>query len=82
VLALLSGIVTSGLGYAIWYMTLPKLSTTQASIAQLLVPLLATLGGVIFIGEELTLRLAIASAMVLGGVAWSITRQKKSHQLR
>ncbi|MGZ0654099.1 DMT family transporter [Coraliomargarita sp. W4R72] len=76
-LALLSGVVTSGLGYAIWYMTLPKLSTTQASIAQLLVPLLATVGGVIFIEEELTLRLAIASAMVLGGVAWSITRQTK-----
>lgn len=76
-LALLSGSITSGLGYVIWYRTLPKLSTTQASIAQLLVPLLATLGGVVFIGETFTRRLAIASVMVLGGIAWSITRKTR-----
>lgn len=76
-LALLSGSVTSGLGYVLWYTTLPKLATTQAAIAQLLVPLLATLGGIVFINERLTLRLAIASALVIGGVAWSMTRKIK-----
>jgi drug/metabolite transporter (DMT)-like permease len=74
-LALTSGGLTSGLGYVLWYKTLPKLTTSQASIAQILVPLLATLGGVIFISEPFTQRLAIASAMVLGGVTWSIIRK-------
>jgi drug/metabolite transporter (DMT)-like permease len=71
-LALISGGLTSALGYVLWYHTLPKLTTSQASIAQLLVPLLASIGGVIFIAEPFSLRLAIASAMVVGGVACSI----------
>lgn len=75
ILALTSGAITSGLGYVLWYMSLRKLSTNQASIAQLLVPLLATLGGVIFIAEPFGLRLAIASTMVVGGVACSSIRK-------
>ena len=67
--ALISGIVTSGLGYVLWYQALKSLTTTQASVVQLLVPVLAALGGVAFLGEHLTVRLIIASALILGGVA-------------
>ncbi|WPJ93967.1 DMT family transporter [Coraliomargarita algicola] len=77
ILALLSGSITSGLGYVLWYTALPKLTTTQAAVAQLLVPLLATLGGIVFIDEQFTVRLAIASALVISGVAWSITRKNE-----
>eukprot|EP00903_Cladosiphon_okamuranus_P004055 g4053.t1 len=77
-LALSSGVVTSGLGYVIWYRALPLLTTTQAAILQLLVPLLATLGGVLFISEQFTTRLAISGTFILGGVAISIRRRRKS----
>ena len=68
-LAVISGAVTSGIGYVLWYRALPHLSTSQASIVQLLVPIFAAVGGVLFLAEELTSRLVLASVMVLGGVA-------------
>jgi len=73
-LAFVSGVITSGLGYVLWYKTLPMLSTTQASIVQLIVPVLAALGGVAFVSEQVTVRLAIASALTLGGVSFSVLR--------
>jgi len=68
ILALLSGGITSGIGYTIWYIALGGLSTTQAAVLQLSVPVIATLGGVIFISETITVRLIISAAMVLGGI--------------
>jgi drug/metabolite transporter (DMT)-like permease len=68
-LAVASGVVASGIGYAIWYAALPGLPTTVAATAQLPVPLLAALGGAIVIGEPLTARLALPGVLVLGGVA-------------
>jgi drug/metabolite transporter (DMT)-like permease len=67
-LALVSGAVTSGLGYAVWYRALPRLSVTQAAVAQLTVPVLAALGAVVVLGEQLSVRLVLAGAAVLGGV--------------
>ena len=67
-LAIVSGGVTSGVGYTIWYSALKKLTTTQAAVAQLSVPVLAALGGVLFMAEVITLRLSIASFMILGGI--------------
>ena len=72
-LAITSGAFTSAMGYAIWYLVLPALSTVQAGVLQLLVPLLAALGGVLFAAEILTLRMAVAAAMILGGL-WVVTR--------
>lgn len=72
VLAILSGSVTSGLGYVVWYRALRDLGTAHASIVQLLVPVLAAFGGVAFLSEELTPRLGIASAFILGGVALAV----------
>ena len=67
-LAILSGAVTSGLGYAIWYMALKGLSATKAGVAQLTVPAIAALGGVLLLDEALTLRFALASLIILAGV--------------
>lgn len=67
--AIASGALASGLGYAVWYAALPALSRTTAAIVQLTVPAIAALGGVALIGEQLTLRLVIASAGIIGGVA-------------
>ena len=73
-LALLSGVVTSGLGYALWYFILPQLRTTTAALAQLTVPLLAALGGVLLLGESLTLSFAVAAFLVLSGIGLSLRR--------
>lgn len=69
VLACVSGAITSGLGYVGWYSVLPRLSTSQASLAQLLVPVIAAVGAVLFLGEELRLQLLVAGALILGGIA-------------
>ena len=68
-LAVVSGALTSGLGYALWYAVLPDLGAARGGVAQLTVPVIALAGGMAFLGEALTLRFVIASALVLGGVA-------------
>lgn len=64
-----SGAVASGIGYAIWYTALRQLRATSAATVQLSVPVLAAVGGVIWLSEPLTAPLVLASAAVLGGVA-------------
>ncbi|MEM1237480.1 MAG: DMT family transporter [Pseudomonadota bacterium] len=71
-LGVLSGAVTSGLGYALWYAVLPKLSPSVAAVGQLTVPLIAMAGGMVFLAEPLTMRFVIASVIVLGGVALAV----------
>lgn len=73
-LAVLSGAVTSGLGYALWYRVLPELPASVAAVAQLTVPIIALAGGILFIGEEASWRFLVAAGMVLGGVALSLYR--------
>jgi len=77
ILALVSGGVTSGLGYAIWYRALPRLSVTQAAVAQLSVPVLAALGAALLLGEQLSARLVVAGALVLGGVALVLSARRR-----
>jgi drug/metabolite transporter (DMT)-like permease len=67
-LAFVSGAITSGLGYSVWYAALRHLSTTQAAVAQLAVPIIAALGGIIFMAETITLRLGLSAIMILGGI--------------
>jgi drug/metabolite transporter (DMT)-like permease len=67
--AVLSGGLASGVGYAIWYAALPGLKATNAATLQLCVPVIAAAGGVIFLGEAVTLRLLLSSAGILGGIA-------------
>jgi drug/metabolite transporter (DMT)-like permease len=68
-LAVMSGAVTSGLGYALWYAVLPSLGAARAAVAQLTVPVIAALGGAVLLGEVPGLRFWVASVLVLGGVA-------------
>ena len=75
--ALASGALTSGIGYAIWYTALPALKATQAATVQLSVPVIAALGGIVFLGESLTLRLMLASIAILGGIALVILERRK-----
>lgn len=67
-LAIASGAIASGLGYAIWYMALTGLQNVQAAVVQLTVPVIAAIGGVIFASESIGERLIVASLLVLGGV--------------
>ncbi|MDH1011773.1 DMT family transporter [Pseudomonas nicosulfuronedens] len=69
VYAVLSGAVASGIGYAIWYSALPGLSAIQGASVQLSVPVLAALSGAALLGEAISLRLALVSLAVLGGIA-------------
>lgn len=70
--ALASGAIASGLGYIVWYAVLPSLSRTRAAIVQLTVPAIAAAGGVLLIAEPLTLRLAVSTILILGGVAFAL----------
>jgi len=72
VLATVSGALTSGVAYAVWYAALAHLTATTAATVQLSVPVLAALGGVVLLAEEVTQRLVIASLLVLGGVGWAL----------
>jgi drug/metabolite transporter (DMT)-like permease len=72
--AVIAGAVTSGMGYALWYRVLPALPTTTAAVAQLSVPVIAVLAGVIFLAEPLSFRLIMAGLLVLGGIAVSNVR--------
>lgn len=76
--ALASGALASGIGYAIWYTALPMLKATSAATVQLSVPVIAALGGVIFLGEAITTRLIFASIGILGGIALVIVEKKRS----
>jgi drug/metabolite transporter (DMT)-like permease len=67
--AVMSGALASGLGYAIWYTALPLLKATVAATVQLSVPVIASVGGIVFLGEPVTLRLLVASLAILGGIA-------------
>jgi drug/metabolite transporter (DMT)-like permease len=73
--AVLSGAVTSGLGYVLWYAALPMLRATSAATVQLCVPAIAALGGAVLLAEPVTARLLAASVAVLGGIALTIYRR-------
>ena len=75
--AVASGALSSGMGYAIWYTALPGLKATQAATIQLSVPVIAAIGGIVLLGEPLTLRLVLASLAILGGIALVIHRASK-----
>lgn len=69
VYALLSGALTSGIGYAIWYAAMPGLVAIQAASVQLSVPLLTAIAGALLLGEALTATLLVSGAAILGGIA-------------
>jgi len=76
--AISSGAVASGVGYAIWYTALRGLKATSAATVQLSVPVIAAVGGIIFLNEPVTLRLLIAAAAIIGGIALVIVGNRRS----
>ncbi|OLQ74110.1 hypothetical protein BIT28_19725 [Photobacterium proteolyticum] len=73
--AVLSGAIASGLGYVMWYSVLPALQATTAATVQLSVPVIAAIGGVLFLGESISLRLFLASIAILGGIALVLSKK-------
>lgn len=78
--ALISGALTSGLGYAIWYRVLPELRSSTAAVVQLSVPVIAVVGGVLFLDEAINLRVTLASLAILGGIALVVMQRAQATQ--
>lgn len=76
--AIASGALASGIGYTIWYTALPQLRALQAATVQLSVPVLAAIGGIAFLGEQITWRLVIAATAILGGIALVIFSRRRT----
>jgi drug/metabolite transporter (DMT)-like permease len=76
-LALASGALASGFGYAVWYAALRGLTATRAAIVQLSAPPLAAAGAVVFLGESFSPRLLMASVLILGGIALAVTAHRR-----
>jgi drug/metabolite transporter (DMT)-like permease len=74
--AAVSGSITSGVGYVLWYAALPRLTATRAATVQLVVPVLAALTGVVVLSEAISLRLVIATVVILGGVGLAVSRRR------
>ena len=77
VLAILSGTITSGVGYAVWYTALQSISSMQAAMVQLSVPVLAAAGGILLLSESISLRLIVSSLLILGGIFLAIFGKTK-----
>ena len=80
--AVASGALASGIGYAIWYTALPALKAAKAATVQLSVPVIAAVGGIVFLGEPLTLRLVLSSVAILGGIALVILEKQHANGAR
>jgi len=76
--AVLSGAIASGVGYTIWYMALEKLQTIHAAVVQLLVPVLAALGGMMLLSEPITMQFIISSMIILSGILLVILQRSKA----
>ncbi len=77
-LAICSGALTSGLGYVIWYAALKRLTVTRAAVAQLTVPVIVAISGIVLLSEAISARLVVASVAVLGGVGMVVGKKSKS----
>src|SRR5712691_8664494 len=79
--AIISGAITSGLGYVIWYRALPGLRASSAATVQLSVPVLAATGGILLLGEGITLRYLLASLAILGGIALVVIERNRAGRM-
>lgn len=80
-LAAVSGVVGSGLAYTLWYAVVPSLGATRAAIVQLSMPVIAATGGVVLLGEPLTLRLALTGTAIIGGIAVAVASRGASRRV-
>jgi drug/metabolite transporter (DMT)-like permease len=80
--AAVSGAITSGVGYVIWYAALPELTATTAATVQLSAPVIAAIGGILLLGEPITIRFIVSAAAVLGGIALVIASRTSTTPAR
>jgi drug/metabolite transporter (DMT)-like permease len=78
--AIASGMIASGVGYVLWYSALPGLKAATAATVQLSVPVLAAVGGILFLSESITLRLLLASLLILGGIGLAIMEKPSAYR--
>jgi len=78
VYAIISGAITSGLGYVIWYSALSGLKSSSAATVQLSVPVLAATGGILLLGEPISVRYVVASIAVLGGIGLVVIEKQSA----
>ncbi|MBB1437279.1 DMT family transporter [Shewanella sp. SG41-4] len=76
-LAVLSGAIASGIGYALWYQALRGLTSTHAAVLQLTVPVIAAVGGILFLDEVISFHLSVSAGIIFVGIALVIFA--KSH---
>ena len=81
-LAVVSGALASGVGYVVWYAALKGLTAMRAATVQLAVPVLAAAGGVIFLSEQVSLRLFLSAVVILGGVSLALAGRQVSVQTK
>ena len=77
-LAAASGAVTSALGYVVWYAALRRLTATRAAVVQLAVPILAAVGGVVWLAEMVSVRLVLSTVMVVGGIGLALAGRESA----
>jgi drug/metabolite transporter (DMT)-like permease len=77
-LAATSGAITSGVGYAVWYSVLPRLTAWRAAMVQLLTPVLTTVAAVVMLGESISWRFLMAGTLIVGGVVISFAAPRRS----
>jgi drug/metabolite transporter (DMT)-like permease len=77
-LAIASGAVASGLGYAIWYRAIRNLRATTAASVQLTVPALATVGGIVFLNEPLSGRTIVSVSLTIVGIGIVLLMREKA----
>jgi drug/metabolite transporter (DMT)-like permease len=81
-LAILSGGIASGVGYVIWYAALRGMTATRAATVQLSVPVIAAGGGIVFMSEDVSLRLVMAGVLILGGVGMAVAASARPLRAR
>jgi len=79
-LAAISGAVTSGVGYALWYAVLPRLTAWRAAVIQLLTPVLTVAAATVMLGESMTPRIAVSGALIISGVLLSLTAPRTARK--
>ena len=82
VLAIGSGAIASALGYVVWYAALRGLTATRAAAVQLSVPVIAAAGGVLFLAENVSLRLIASAVLIVGGVALALAGRERRARVR
>ena len=74
--ALAAGALASAGGYVIWYMVVVRFTVTVAAVVQLSVPVITAIGGVLFVNEPITMRVALSSAAILGGIFFATATRR------